>query len=92
MDTNGPDDFAKTVSADVLHKTWGLLEAEKPHHRVSVIIPIYNEVDSIDILMDRLFGTLDRHFSDDPSAFEIIAVNDGSTDGSLRKLTQRSLI
>ena len=78
--------FTRTGIADVLHKTWGLLEAEKLHHRVSVIIPIYNEADSVDPLMDRLFDTLDRHFSDNPGTFEIIAVNDGSADDSLQKL------
>ncbi len=83
--------FPNAGFADALHKTWGLLEAEKPNHRVSVIIPIYNEVESIDPLMERLFATLDRHFADNPGAFEVIAVNDGSTDGSLHRLKAHAL-
>jgi glycosyltransferase involved in cell wall biosynthesis len=90
MDTIGTG-VARTGFVDLLHKTWGLLEAEKLHHRLSVIIPIYNEIDSIDPLMDRLFGTLDRYFSDNPGTFEVIAVNDGSTDGSFQKLKAHAL-
>jgi dolichol-phosphate mannosyltransferase len=86
MNMIGAAGFTKTGIADVLHKTWGLLEAEKLHHRVSVIIPIYNESDSIDHLIDSLFDTLNRYFSDNPGTFEIIAVNDGSADDTLQRL------
>jgi len=74
--------MAEIVGA--LDKTWGLLEADRPTRRLSLLIPIYNEVESIDPLMERLFAVLDRHFC--PGTFEVIAVNDGSTDGSLQKL------
>jgi len=49
---------------------------------ISVIIPVYNEERSIALLVERLFsilGGLGR-------AFEVIAVNDGSIDGSMSEL------
>lgn len=87
----GPLVFPKPGRIDALHKTWGLLEAENASHRVSVIIPVYNEVESIDPLMERLFAALDRYFANNPGAFEVIAVNDGSTDSSLHKLKAYAL-
>jgi glycosyltransferase involved in cell wall biosynthesis len=51
-----------------------------PH--LSVIVPIFNEEDSIDRLLEELFAVLDRL----EYRFEIIAVNDGSRDGSLALL------
>jgi glycosyltransferase involved in cell wall biosynthesis len=76
--------------ANALDKTWGFPEADRPAHRLSVIIPVFNEVENIDPLMDRLFGALDSLFPGGMGAFEVIAVNDGSTDGSLRKLKARA--
>jgi dolichol-phosphate mannosyltransferase len=49
---------------------------------VSIVIPIYNEEANIVTLFDRLLPVLDRL----PSPFEVIAVNDGSRDGSLAQL------
>ena len=49
---------------------------------ISVIVPIFNEAESIETLLARLFAVLDRL----PHRFEIIAVNDGSRDGSLALL------
>ena len=51
---------------------------------ISVIVPIYNEQESIAPLCEGLFGVLDhigRHF-------EVICINDGSTDGSIAALRQ----
>jgi glycosyltransferase involved in cell wall biosynthesis len=49
---------------------------------LSVIVPIYNEAENISPLFERLFTALDKlHIT-----FEIIAVNDGSRDGSLDRL------
>lgn len=55
---------------------------EKPR-KISVIVPIYNEEDSIDPLLGALHGTL-RDLGRD---YEIIAVNDGSADQSYAKLS-----
>ncbi|MBQ5997380.1 MAG: glycosyltransferase, partial [Bacteroidales bacterium] len=45
---------------------------------ISVIIPLYNEAESLDELTGWIVRVMDEHrFS-----FEIILVDDGSTDGS----------
>lgn len=49
---------------------------------ISVIIPVYNEEQNIPLLVDRLFPVLDGL----ARSFEIIAVNDGSTDRSIDEL------
>jgi len=49
---------------------------------VSVVIPIYNEAGNIPLLCERLLGVLRANFP----RFEVIAVNDGSRDASLREL------
>ncbi|MGF1480307.1 MAG: glycosyltransferase family 2 protein [Cyanophyceae cyanobacterium] len=57
------------------------------HHGVpdvSIVIPVYNEVDSLPLLLEAIAQTLqERHLS-----YEIIAVDDGSTDGSTELLKQ----
>ncbi len=52
------------------------------HPRISVLVPIYNEQENIPLLCDDLFPILDRLGCD----FEIIAVDDGSRDGSFAVL------
>jgi glycosyltransferase involved in cell wall biosynthesis len=54
--------------------------------RLSVLVPIYNEVDSIAELCSQLLAVL-RELS---LSFEVIAVNDGSTDQSLQRLREQS--
>jgi glycosyltransferase involved in cell wall biosynthesis len=49
---------------------------------ISVIVPIYNEEESIGLLLPRLYAVLDPL----PHRFEIILVNDGSRDQSLALL------
>ena len=51
--------------------------------KISVVVPIYNEEENIDPLLDALFCVL-RGL---PRDFEIVAVNDGSTDRSYEKLS-----
>jgi dolichol-phosphate mannosyltransferase len=50
--------------------------------KLSVVIPIFNEEELIDTLIERTRNAI-TSVTDD---FEIICVNDGSTDGSLEKL------
>lgn len=55
---------------------------------LSVVIPIFNECQTLEPLFDRLTETLDRL----DTAYEMIAIDDGSTDGSqdiLRSLHAR---
>ncbi|MCP5052664.1 MAG: glycosyltransferase family 2 protein [bacterium] len=49
---------------------------------LSVVIPIYNEEESVDILYEETTAAVDGLYRD----FEIILVNDGSPDGSMDKL------
>ena len=54
----------------------------EPADLISVIIPVYNEEQNIPLLLDRLFPVLEGL----ARPFEIIAVNDGSTDQSMEVL------
>jgi len=49
-----------------------------PSHRLSVVIPVYNEEESLVPLADKLAAVLDRL----PFGAEVIFIDDGSTDGS----------
>ncbi|NJN28228.1 MAG: glycosyltransferase family 2 protein [Cyclobacteriaceae bacterium] len=51
---------------------------------ISLVIPIYNEEQVIDELLRRSLAALEKT----GQAFEVIMVDDGSTDGSLQKLLQ----
>ena len=53
---------------------------------ISVIIPVYNESKSISILFEKLFHALKE------IDFEIIAINDGSTDDSFEQLRKICLV
>jgi len=57
-----------------------------PSARLSVIIPIYDEEKNVPGLCDGLFKVLQSL----PYSFEIIAVNDGSKDGSLEALRRET--
>jgi len=49
---------------------------------VTVVVPVYNEVDNLDALVQELRGVL----AYTAPAFEILLVDDGSTDGSAEKI------
>lgn len=51
---------------------------------VSVVVPIYNEVESLPLLTEAIAQTL----SENQLSYEIICVDDGSTDGSTELLKQ----
>jgi glycosyltransferase involved in cell wall biosynthesis len=55
---------------------------------LSVVVPIYNEVESIPMLLDAIATSLSTH----PFSYEIICVDDGSRDGSAQLLKQQALI
>ncbi len=52
--------------------------------KLSVIIPVYNEQDNIEILLENITQVLDNLSYE----YEVIAVNDGSEDGSTDLLNQ----
>lgn len=49
---------------------------------LSIVVPVYNNADSLTALVDRIIAVLERH----GGTFEIIAIDDGSRDESLRLL------
>lgn len=49
---------------------------------LSVVIPLYKEEDNVDRLVDELHAALAEY----PGAFELVLVDDGSTDGTRAKL------
>jgi glycosyltransferase involved in cell wall biosynthesis len=65
-----------------------LQEAVQGPIYLSVITPIYNEEKSIPILVDQLLAVLQTL----QKPFEIIAINDGSRDGSLAELRKQALL
>ncbi|MBX4211210.1 MAG: glycosyltransferase family 2 protein [Candidatus Yanofskybacteria bacterium] len=55
--------------------------------KISIIIPVYNEAENL----PKLFGEIERVMAQEKLEYEIIAVNDGSRDGSetiLKNLAQ----
>lgn len=55
---------------------------EDERFRLSLVVPMYNEADTIQLLLDRLIPILE-HITPD---YEIVCVNDGSTDQTLTLL------
>jgi glycosyltransferase involved in cell wall biosynthesis len=51
---------------------------------VSIVVPIYNELDSLSELVDRIETAMHAQ----PLSFELIAVDDGSTDGGRERLLE----
>lgn len=64
-----------------------LVDVDRPDlPRVSVVVPIYNEVESIPTLLNAIAGAL----SESGLTYEVICVDDGSRDGSDRLLKQEA--
>lgn len=57
----------------------------KTNKSVSVIIPMKNESDGVELLFSRILPILDKL----PTYYEIIAINDGSNDDTLDKLIEK---
>jgi undecaprenyl-phosphate 4-deoxy-4-formamido-L-arabinose transferase len=49
---------------------------------VSVVIPVYNEIENLDTLLERVVSTCEKL----PNPWEVILVDDGSRDGSTDRL------
>jgi glycosyltransferase involved in cell wall biosynthesis len=58
------------------------------HSRVilSVVVPLYNEADNVDALLERLERNVDGLVGPLLQSYEIIFVDDGSTDATVEKL------
>ncbi len=57
-----------------------------PPHRVSVVVPMYNEVDNAAPMVDAVQAALAGY----PHPWELIVVDDGSTDGTGRALDRHA--
>jgi glycosyltransferase involved in cell wall biosynthesis len=60
---------------------------ENPTNRgldISVVVPVYNEIDNLESLVERVRTTLDEM----GLTWELLAVDDGSTDGSGERLEE----
>lgn len=53
---------------------------------LSVFIPLHNEADNVATLMERLYDVLNKLYPNAPGKYEVIMVDDGSSDGSLTRL------
>ena len=49
---------------------------------VSIVIPIYNEIENLDLL----YGEIVTVINEEPLQYEIILVDDGSLDGTTDKI------
>jgi glycosyltransferase involved in cell wall biosynthesis len=58
--------------------------SEGPNRELSVVVPVYNEVDGLDQLVERVRSALDAAGID----WELVLVDDGSTDGSSEKMDE----
>jgi glycosyltransferase involved in cell wall biosynthesis len=51
---------------------------------LSIVVPVYNEVDNLEAMLEELSGVLRA----EPRSFEVIVVDDGSRDGTTELLTK----
>lgn len=61
-----------------------MLPVTAPEPDVSIVVPIYNEFDNLPELVERI----DAAMRTQPLSYELIAVDDGSTDGSAQRLRE----
>ncbi|MCL2655905.1 MAG: glycosyltransferase family 2 protein [Betaproteobacteria bacterium] len=55
-----------------------------PPHRLSVVVPMYNEAENVEPLVKRVHEALDAY----PHAWELVLVDDGSSDGTPAELVR----
>jgi undecaprenyl-phosphate 4-deoxy-4-formamido-L-arabinose transferase len=56
---------------------------------LSVVVPVYNEEQGLQALFDRLYSALDAHDGRAQRGYEIIFINDGSSDRSAAMLAEQ---
>ncbi len=66
---------------------------EEPHRhekapgaRLSIVVPLFNEQENVDPFLERVEGVLRGLRAPESESYEIICVDDGSSDGTLEKL------
>lgn len=60
------------------------LESQSSQPQLAVVVPVYNEVESLSVLIAEIAAALDPLSID----YEIIYIDDGSSDGSIDKLLE----
>jgi glycosyltransferase involved in cell wall biosynthesis len=60
------------------------MEREKPACDLSLIIPVYNEVENLEPLLEEISAAL----SPRPITYEVLFIDDGSTDGSFELIRE----
>src|SRR5215468_5268607 len=58
----------------------------RPSYKVIVVLPVFNEEANIGCLLDRI----DEHLTDSFVPYQVVAVDDGSSDGTAEILQQYS--
>ncbi len=83
LEAQGSSSSSKRSSAAGVMKKATSSSSEQDPSSVSVIIPVYNEVGSIRTLVERVGAVMRRR----GAPYEIICVDDGSTDGKNKALS-----
>lgn len=60
--------------------------SRSPSHRLSIVVPMYNEVDNVEPFVTAVHNALDSY----PHPWELIIVNDGSRDGTQQALDKQA--
>ena len=60
----------------------------KVNNLISIVVPVYNESESIKLLINEIFYVMDSY----KLQFELIIVNDGSVDNTINVLENLSNI
>ena len=63
------------------------IPADLPPHRLSVVVPLYNEEDNVDPLLERIHLALNPY----PYPWEVVIVDDGSSDNTVPNLEKAAL-
>jgi len=74
--------YSLVMSGTEALETRGVTDADLPAPDVSIVVTLFNEAPSVDELYRRTVATLDSG----PRTFELIFVDDGSTDGTFAAL------
>jgi glycosyltransferase involved in cell wall biosynthesis len=61
-------------------------DAPPPPHRLSVVVPLYDELDNVEPLLDGIHAALSEY----PCPWELVAVDDGSRDGTAAALERHA--
>ncbi len=64
------------------------IPADLPPHRLSVVVPLYNEEDNVVPLLERIHLALNPY----PYPWEVVIVDDGSSDNTVPNLEKAALV